>query len=295
MRRLLVAAAVVAALAAHGAQPAGLASAGRSTPLRVGLVAAFNGSQDPFRDDVLKGLRQAVRRLGIVASVRTPTPREGYVASFTAFAAQRYDLVVGVGPLVYPQVKRVARKFPGVHFASLDVPRASFGTPPPNLSGIVVRREEAGYLAGYLAGLVERRRPGRDVVSAVGGAPYPGVDTYIAGYRAGARRAAPGIAAPYAYSNSFSAPEACAAIASTQIAKGSHVLFDVAGGCGVSVLRAARRHRIWAVGVDFDQSSAGAADPDERRPARRRRPLRGDSRAPTRSVPRRRRSRVWSP
>ena len=61
---------------------------------------------------------------------------------------------------------------------------------PKNVQGSIYRAEEAGYLAGYLAALMEGRT-GKHVVSAVGGFPVPGVTAWTAGYAAGARKADP--------------------------------------------------------------------------------------------------------
>jgi basic membrane protein A len=199
-------------------------------------------------------MKRAERKLGVSVHVRTPTPREGTAASLRAFAAQHYDLVIS-DVLDSSALQRVARQFPRVRFAILDLSRNFFHNPTPNLIGIVFRRQEAGYLAGYLAGLVERQRPGRHIISAVGGKSVSGVDQYIAGYRAGAKRADPKIAVLYGYSHSWTAPDACAAVASRQIAKGSRVVFDVAGACGPGTLRTAQAHHLWGVGVDFDQLS----------------------------------------
>jgi basic membrane protein A len=46
-------------------------------------------------------------------------------------------------------------------------------------------------------------------------------------------------------------------VASRQIARGSGVVFNVSGRCGLGALQAAKRHRVWGVGVDFDQASVG--------------------------------------
>src|SRR5262245_38236189 len=199
-------------------------------------------------------MKRAERKLGVMVHVRTPTPREGAVASLRAFAAQRYDLVIS-DILDVVALERVARQFPRVRFAILDLDRNFLPKPPPNLIGIVFRRQEAGYLAGYLTGLVERQRPGRHIVSAVGGMSVSGVDQYIAGFRAGAKRADPRTGVLVGYSHSWTSPEACASVASRQIAKGSRVVFDVAGGCGTGTLRTAQAHHVWGVGVDFDQLS----------------------------------------
>jgi basic membrane protein A and related proteins len=256
--RLLMAAIVMAVLAPKAGEHAESAPTSSAKRLRVGLVTTSSGVADPFARAAIEGLRRAVRHLDVTAQVRTPTPREGYSASLSEFAKLGYDLVISVGiPQVGIRPDRVARRFPRVRFASLDNPRGNYPEPPRNLTGIVFAREEAGYLAGYLAGLVEQRRRRPHVISAVGGIPVPGVDLYIAGYRAGARRADSRIRVLYGYSDSFTAPEACSAVASRQIAKGSGVVFSVAGGCGRGTLLAAKRNGVWGVGVDVDQASIG--------------------------------------
>jgi basic membrane protein A len=42
-----------------------------------------------------------------------------------------------------------------------------------------------------------------------------------------------------------------------QIAKGSRVVFQAAGPCGLGALEAAGEQGVWAIGVDVDQSSLG--------------------------------------
>jgi len=50
----------------------------------------------------------------------------------------------------------------------------------------------------------------------------------------------------------------CKEIALDQIAKGSQVVFQVAGGCGLGALSAAADKKVWGVGVDRGQSDLGA-------------------------------------
>jgi basic membrane protein A len=47
-------------------------------------------------------------------------------------------------------------------------------------------------------------------------------------------------------------------VAENQIAAGAHVVFAVAGLCGLGALSAAKDHGIWGVGVDRDQSFLGS-------------------------------------
>ena len=128
---------------------------------------------------------------------------------------------------------------------------------PKNVQGSVYRVEEAAYLAGYLAALMEDRRRGKHVISAVGGVPFPGVTRWIVGYRAGAKKADPAIAVRVNYSNDFTNPVKCRRAALSQIAAGSGVVLNDAGACGLGALRAAKEKRVWGIGVDVDQSFLG--------------------------------------
>jgi basic membrane protein A len=42
-----------------------------------------------------------------------------------------------------------------------------------------------------------------------------------------------------------------------QIARGSKIVFQVAGGCGLGAISAAKEKKVWAIGVDADQSFLG--------------------------------------
>jgi basic membrane protein A len=85
----------------------------------------------------------------------------------------------------------------------------------------------------------------------------PAVDRYIAGYQAGAKKADPGVKTLNGYSNSFTALAKCKNLANTQISGGADVIFQVAGGCGLGALDAAKTKGVWGIGVDADQSRLG--------------------------------------
>jgi basic membrane protein A len=83
------------------------------------------------------------------------------------------------------------------------------------------------------------------------------VDAYIAGFQAGAKKAYPGIETLNGYSQDFVDQAKCKEIALDQIAKGSKVVFQVAGGCGLGALDAAKEKNVQGIGVDADQSFLG--------------------------------------
>ena len=237
--------------------------------LRVGLVIEPTGIDNPYYHGAYLGLERAVRELGIRGRVLTPAPKEGYVPSLSLLARQKYDLVIGnngaelapgdVAPHYFGAraIDRVATEFPETRFAIIDVAHDDLAHRPNNVLGLVFSEEQAGYLAGHLAALVLELSAGEEVISSIGGQRVPAVERYIAGYEAGANRANPRVTALNTYTDDFIDPVKGRSVALSQIAKGSRVVFQVAGPCGLGALEAASEHGIWGIGVDVDQSHLG--------------------------------------
>ena len=225
--------------------------------LRVGLVMEPKGIDDPYNHGAYLGLERAVRELGIRGRVLTPAPKEGYVPSLSLLGRQKYDLVLGIGLFATLAIDRVAAAFPDTRFAIIDAAHDELAHRPKNVLGLAFSAEQAGYLAGHLAALVLTLSPGEEVVSSVGGERMWGVERWIAGYEAGARRANPRVTTLNSYTDDFLDPVKGRSVALSQIAKGSRVVFQVAGACGLGVLEAAGERGIWGIGADVDQSHLG--------------------------------------
>jgi basic membrane protein A len=223
--------------------------------MKIGLVTDVGGLNDKgFNHLSYVGLQEAKSRLGVQTSVHLSASSGEYIPNLTSFARQNYDLIIGVGFTEADAIDTAATQFPNTKFAIVDVDQTTEKHKPKNLLGLLFREQEVGYLSGYLAGLEEKRRPGPDVVGSVGGQKQPPVDRFIAGYQAGAKAADPGIKVVNGYSQDFNKQDLCKAIALNQIAEGAGVVFQVAGGCGIGVIRAAAEKNVWAIGVDADQS-----------------------------------------
>jgi len=255
---------VVVVMCAVGLLVAGSAGAGEAThaspqrTLKVGMVTDVGGLNDHgFNHLAYVGLLQAKAKLGAQIRVAESRSSADYIPNLAAFARQGYDLVVGVGYTEIGAMGAVAKRFPNTRFAIVDVANGDLAGKPKNVLGLLFREEQVGYLAGYLAGLEAKRKPGKDVVSSVAGEKQPPVDRFIAGYQAGARKADPRITVVNAYSQDFNDQAKCKAIAENQIAAGSKAVFQIAGGCGLGALDAARQEKVWGIGVDADQSFLG--------------------------------------
>jgi basic membrane protein A and related proteins len=224
---------------------------------KVGLSTDTGGLNDrSFNHLAYVGLQRAASDLGVQTRVVTSKSPSDYIPNLTALAKQGYNLVIGVGFTEIDALKTVAKAFPKTQFAIVDVSNADEGG-LKNVEGLLFKEQEAGYLAGYAAGLAAQARGGT-AVSSVGGQKQPPVDRYIAGYQAGAKAAFPAVKLINGYSQDFSNQAKCKEVALNQIAGGSVVVFQVAGGCGLGALDAAKGANIWGVGVDADQGYLGS-------------------------------------
>jgi basic membrane protein A len=262
MTRLLLAllAALVLALGACGGddeESAGETTTGGAEALKVGLNTDLGQLNDRgFNQLAYEGLKRAQAELGVQGRVLESKSASDYVPNMTTLARQGYDLIIGVGFAQGDAIATAAKQFPNTKFVIIDVDQTSLKGKPSNVIGMLFREEQAGYLAGYLAGL-KARELNKRVVGSVGGFKEPPVDRFIAGYQAGAKAAAPGVKTLNGYSSDWDDQAKCKEIALNQIAAGAQVVFQVAGGCGLGALDAARERSVWGIGVDADQSFLG--------------------------------------
>ena len=230
------------------------AGGGGDEAIRVGLVTDIGGLNDRgFNELAYKGLKDAESQLGVEIRALESKSDADYIPNLQTLAEEGYNLVISVGFLMGDATHRAAAAFPDTNFAIVD-----YAYPEdqalPNLQGLVFKEQETGYLVGYLAGLVTQS----GTVSSVGGQKIPPVDRFIAGYEKAVKDANPRAKTLRGYSQDFVAQDKCKEIALDQIANGSDVVFQVAGGCGLGALDAAKERRVWGIGVDKDQAFLGA-------------------------------------
>jgi basic membrane protein A len=255
----------LAALVAAGCgddEESGGGSAAQSTPekesIKVGIVTDIGGLNDRgFNQSANEGLKRAISELGVEGRALTSKSNADYVPNLSSLAQQKYDLVIGIGFLMADAVNTVATKFPDTNFAIVDAPNAALKDTPANVRGLLFKENEAGYLAGTVAGLYLKDKGGDQVISSVGGQKVPAVDAFIAGYEAGAKEANPDVKPLTGYSEDFVKQNLCKELALNHIAEGAQVVFAVAGQCGLGALDAAKERNMQGIGVDADQSFLG--------------------------------------
>jgi basic membrane protein A len=238
----------------------GFAATGAAAPqatFKAGLVSDVGRFNDKgFNQNQLVGLKRAAKALKIQYRAVESRSAGDYLPNMASLARSGYNIVISAGFLLAPATEDVADQFPNTKFAITDMSVAGFKKPHSNVEGLTYATQQNSYLIGCLAAHVAAAQ-GKKNISVVGGLKIPPVDTFLAGYKAGALKCVPGTTVQIGYSQDFIDQAKCKSIAQNQLDAGSQVVFGVAGPCGLGALDAAKEAGRWAVGVDVDQSYLG--------------------------------------
>ena len=212
-----------------------------------------------FNQLSLEGCQKAEDEMGVTCKGIESKSTSDYVPNFASLSRDDAGIAVATGFLLAEATNAAAGRFPDLKFAIVDYSAKDppFGGKKTNVLGLTFETNENSYMIGCLAALTAKRQGGQQVISAVGGIKIPTVDIFIAGYQAGAKKCNPAVKVLIGYSQDFVAQDKCKEIALNQIAQGSQVVFQVAGGCGLGALDAAKQQGKWGIGVDKDQSDLG--------------------------------------
>ena len=261
MRGRRTAIGAVLALAVVAAMVVSSAGASPKQEFKMAIFTDIGTLQDRSFNQLANEGRIAVgKQLGIQTRVYQTKKEAERIPNGLAAGRAGYNLIFGVGFLNYTAINAVAPRFPNQQFAGIDQPYVLYAKKPKNALGVVFAEHEAGYLVGYLAALQLKSQGGPQIISAVGANNVPAIVKYISGYIQGAKKANPRIRvlANYANDPTFSDQAKCKETALSQIQKGSRAIFQVAGGCGLGALTAAKQAKIWGIGVDADQLYLGS-------------------------------------
>jgi basic membrane protein A len=228
-----------------------------------GVVSDIGRFNDKgFNQLALKGCKSGAKKAGGTCRALESRSTGDYTPNFARLQRDGAALSIATGFLLAEGTATVAKRFPNGKFTIVDysVKAAPFanaaGKPLFNVVGLTFQTNQNSYMIGCLAGLMAKR-DGGNTISAVGGLKIPTVEIFIAAYRAGASKCAPGTKTLIDYSQEFVDQAKCKELALNQLEAGSKVVFAVAGGCGLGALDAAKEQGAWGVGVDTDQSFLG--------------------------------------
>jgi basic membrane protein A len=258
---------VLAALTAASALAVVLAGSGSARPsatFKAALISDIGRFNDKgFNQSQLAGLNRAVKQLHIQKIALQSNSSSDYIPNMTTAIRQGANLVSAAGFLMNGDLATEAAQFPKVHFTITDdfvsAAAGDFkGKDVHNIEGLTYATNENSYLIGCMAAMVTKFDKAKPVIGAVMGIKIPPVDIFFAGYQAGATKCVHNTTVLHGYSNDFVKQDLCKNVAENQIKAKAHVIFAIAGGCGLGALSAAKDAGLWGIGVDRDQSFLGS-------------------------------------
>lgn len=222
-------------------------TSGSGTGLKVGLVTDVGKVNDgTFNQFAYEGLKKAGSELGVEVNYIETQAQTDYGKNIDQFAAQGYNMIIGVGFLMGDAIKAAAEKYPDVKFAIVD---SAYDPAITNVEGLVFAEDESGYLAGALAAQLSKSGS----IAAVGGIEIPPVQKFLIGFENGAKSINPDIQVKKVYIDSFTDRARGAEAARSFIAEGADVIFGAGGQTGSGGIQAAAQDGVYVIGVDQDE------------------------------------------
>ena len=214
-----------------------------------------------FNDGAYAGLQMAADELGNVEiKVIESKQQTDYIPNLSGLAEDGSDIVFAVGFLMEQAVKEVASNMPDTYFAGIDIGAGEDA--PENFQGILYKEEQAGYLAGVVAGMMTDKHADKseklndeNVVGVVLGMLIPPVEKYEVGFIQGVQSVNPDCQVLSVTSGSFTDQAKGKEAALAMIEKGADIVFHAAGLTGIGAIQAAKEQGVMAIGVDVDQNN----------------------------------------
>jgi basic membrane protein A and related proteins len=233
---------------------------GGGDDLKIGLAFDTGGRGDKsFNDSAYAGVEAYTKANGGTMKDLSPNADASNRADLlTQLAEAGYNPVVAVGFAYGDVIGDVAKQNPDTQFAIVDSSAlGSDGKPlgKGNITGLQFASNEGSFLGGVAAAL----KTTTNHIGFVGGVQNPLIQTFEAGYVAGAKTVKPDITVDVAYLSpngdftGFSDPAKGQIAAQGMYDKGADIVYAAAGGSGIGVFQAAKAANKRAIGVDSDQ------------------------------------------
>jgi basic membrane protein A len=214
---------------------------------QVGLVTDVGKVDDrTFNEFAYQGMMRAAKEFRLKSAfIETQQPTD-YEKNIEQFASTGYELIITVGFMLGDATKKMALKYPHVHFAIVDF---AYAPPVANILGLTFAEDQSGFLAGALAGLMTKTK----TVGMVAGVAIPPVIRFRKGYEAGVKYVCPACQIVGVYIDSFTDPARGKTAALSQIDEGADVIFGGGGTTGSGAILGASQAGVWVLGVDQDE------------------------------------------
>ena len=218
------------------------------TGFKIGMVTDVGGVNDgSFNQSAWEGLQRAGEAFGCEVKYIESKGDADYVPNIESFLDEDYDLIVCVRYMMADAVRDAAELYPDQKFAIID---DASNADLDNVTCMMFEQEQASYLVGLAAGYTTES----NIVGFVTGAANETMNSFGYGYCAGVLDANPDATILQYNANNFGDASGGKTAVNTMVTKGADVVFHAAGGTGIGVIDGCKENKIWAIGVDSDQS-----------------------------------------
>lgn len=218
-----------------------------SVQVRVGLVTDVGKIDDgTFNQYAYEGMTRAAEEFGLETTyIETARPDDG-ADNILTLVEQGYQVIISVGQALGEMTERIAKDYPDIHFVTID-----FAPYPvlPNVMGLLFAEDQAGFLAGALAGYMTQS----NVLGVIAGDQIPPVIKLRKGFANGARHVKPKVQVLSEHVKSFTDPAKGRVAAQSFMEQGADVIFGAGGQTGSGGILGAAAQGAWVIGVDQDE------------------------------------------
>ncbi len=200
-----------------------------------------------FNQFAYEGGKKAADEFGLNYKYIETVATTDYAKNIGTCVSEGFKAIITVGFLIADATGEAAKANPDVYFMGVDQ-----GVPDPapkNLTGLVFREDQSGFLAGALAAQMSKS----GTIAGVYGIEIPPVKKFRNGFENGAKFINPDIKILGTYNDSFTTPDVGGANAKQFIGEGADVIFGAGGPTGTGGIQAAAQAGVYVIGVDQDE------------------------------------------
>ncbi len=163
------------------------------------------------------------------------------------YGAQGYDIVFGHSGTIQEGIKKIAPQFPNTRYILLAGRADGIG----NLTAIDYKRDDIGFLAGVVAGVISKTGN----VGIVQGMEFPSTRLIQAGHELGVKTVNPKAKVFSSYLGTFDDMVKGKEAALAQISQGVDVIAHNAGWGGTGMIQGVKEKNVFAIGYPCDQNN----------------------------------------
>ena len=220
---------------------------------KIAMAPDVGGINDQsFNQSAWEGLKKFSKESGASVSYVESRQASDFTQNLDKLSDGDYDLIFAVGFSMADALLDTATLNLDKNYAMVDF---SYGKDTPNnVTCIMFKAEEAGFLVGYIAGRFSRTKH----VGFVGGMHGYIIDQFEYGFKSGvlfaAKEKKQDVIVDVQYAQSFTDAAKGKAIATKMYNDGCDIIFHASGGVAYGIVEVAKEKGKYVIGVDRDQS-----------------------------------------